>query len=67
MQCSREGELNVYADAMSTALSSRGISVAAEDVPTQDAVDADVQQLRDWLSSLDGARKGILKRLGESP
>ena len=57
----------MYADAMSTALSSHGISVAAEDVPTQDAVDADVQQLRDWLASLDDdTRAGIDQLTGEN-
>jgi hypothetical protein len=57
------GQVIVYADAMSAALASRGISVAAADMPTQDSVDADVQSLRDWLSSLDGDTRGAIDQV----
>lgn len=61
-------EFNVYADALSNALAADGITVAAQDVPSQQDVDGDVTGLQTWLGSLDdNTRQGIDLVTAESP
>lgn len=43
----------MFADDFVTALSASGVSISADIVPTQDALNSDLTQLQSWLSSLD--------------